>query len=424
MLVSILRVLYMSAILVVLSQEAWAIDYIYSKDKGLQLAWTADDKVGITTGNVTHGFMDQLTFWISGKATANSGEKDLYAPGYQLKAATTYYSYFPYRWQDEFDARNIVCSYDKQTQTGNGSTVALSKYDFQMAAATTTADACSFAYEHIGGVLRISFPAPKAMTVRQLTVESQHVPFPMKAVMNIIDKEVKVSDYSLTLTLATENITVAEGEEVVLYLACPVNYYSYDTLSVTVTDSNADNHEIARFIGPDVRAGYLYEITLPANQEAKAKQGTKGEANQEAKANQEPMANKEAPLSPMPPAVGITNPRAATKDIETDKTFKLTIINENEEENEDEDNNGTVNGSENKGEEEGEGEEKEKEEDNDNDNDDEEEEEDGPATRLSATSSSATIKSSTSDYYTLQGMKVKQPKKGAVYIYKGKKITK
>lgn len=293
---------------VLLPLNMYAMAYDYSCDYGLKVGWQTDDKVGITTGNVTFGMMEQLTFSASATPSAQQKDRSLYSVGYQLKSGTTYYSYRPYQWQEAFDANNIQCRYTGQRQNGNGSTAHLSAYDYQMAAPIVAAEGCIFTYRHVGGILRITFLAPSAMTITSLTITAQDATIATATTMNIISQDTEVSDHANSLTLQTENLNVAKDEEVVLYVALPPQDLSSKTIEISVADGSNAMQTIASVIGPDIKAGMLYDITLTdAPSAAKAKAGN-------------------TTLLTMPTAVGIANPIARTTDILTDPNFSVQYV--------------------------------------------------------------------------------------------------
>lgn len=307
-------VIYSAALL--LSAEAWAIGYEYRQGKGLELSWQTDDKIGITTGNISYGEMEQLTFWASSRESASRLDRSLYAVGYQLKPATTYYTYSPFRWIEKFDAHNILCRYDQQMQSGNGSTSGLASCDYQMAQATVSATEYTFPYRHIGGVMRISFLAPAAMTIAELSVTTETTTLATVAVMDIINKRVSLDEYSDVLTLKTENISVAKGEETVFYISVPAQDLSSTALSISVKERNGNIFPIATILGPDVKAGKLYDINLkePSRTAARTIQNVQQGSSPSIQA---PKIQRVA---------GIANPLAHTEDILLDSSYSVQYV--------------------------------------------------------------------------------------------------
>ncbi len=294
-----------------LSMDAWAIGYEFLRGKGLELSWQTDDRVGITSGNVTYGEMEQLSFWASSKVSVSPNDRTLYAVGYQLKPEMTYYSYSPYKWVEAFDARNILCRYDQQKQVGNDNTFGLATCDYQMAAAMGSSNAISFSYKHIGGVLRISFLAPAAMTMSSLSLTTETAVLATKATMDIISQKVGLGGYVATMTLETENISVAKGEKVVLFLALPAQDISANKLKITVRDSNGKVLPLATVIAPNVKAGCLYEMALmdsPQTQAATPRQTVRESAPQQ--------------------VAGIANPLVHTDDILLDNSYSVQYVQE------------------------------------------------------------------------------------------------
>lgn len=285
--------------------EAWAASYVYKSGEGLLFSWQKNETVGVTTGNIEAGMMEQLKFWTSGTEESTSTDRGLFAVGYKLNPYTTYYSYRPYIWSEAFDARNITCSYAGQVQDGNASTAALSNYDYQMAAATTSSDACTFIYKRVGGVVRLSFIAPETMSIRQMTLKADKPAMATSAKMNIMSQQTTLGDYSSSVALTASNISVGKGSEVVLYLMLPAQDLSTTNLSVMVTDGNGAQTILAMVKGPNIKPGFLYEMALgdvPGSNKSKG---------------QYPVTDKATVTT----AVGIGTPMARSSNINIDKNY-------------------------------------------------------------------------------------------------------
>lgn len=296
----------------ILSTGTWAMDYVFQSGYGLQLGWQTDDMVGITTGKVSFGEMEQLSFWTSSRAGATRQDRSLYAVGYQLKTNTLYYSYFPYTWSEAFDAHSIICRYDAQTQNGNSNAASLTACDYQSASAETSATACQFAYRHSGGVMRISFPAPATMTIRSLSLTAESPAIATTAALDIIDGTMTAKDHAKSLVLQTSNISVTKGQQVVLYLASPPQDLTSVILKVIATDGNGNEHRIARIMGPNVKAGRLYDIALTDGSQTAAKGATATG-----------MASQVNGLSQHITLQGIANPTVHTEDILLDPDYSV-----------------------------------------------------------------------------------------------------
>ena len=244
--------------------EVCAANFYFQPGRGLELSWTTDDRFGVTTGNISYGEMEQLAWRASSTASSDRTYRSIYATGYQLNTNTAYYSYYPYQWVKTFDARNIQCRYDQQSQNGNGSAASISLCDYSMAGAMTSDNAALFDFHRIGGVLRISFPSPEAMTIASLTLNADAPVLATSATMNLIGWYALPGSYSASLTMQTQNITVAKGTEVVLYVALPAQDLSANALDIQVTASSGTTYSIARVIGPNVKASRLYDMALNA----------------------------------------------------------------------------------------------------------------------------------------------------------------
>ncbi len=312
---SIIRNLFFS-VAVLLCADAWAIDYVSRQGKGLELSWQTEDRVGVTSGNVVYGEMEQLAFGASNNASASRNDRSLYAVGYLLKPEMAYYSYSPYKWTSVFDARNIQCRYDQQKQVGNDNPSGLAACDYQMAAATASSDAISFSYKHIGGVLRISFLAPSAMTIASLNITADNPVLATVASMDIVSQKVQLGDFAATMTLETGNLSVTKGSEVVLYLFLPAQNLSSSKLGISVKDGNGNSITLATILGPDVKAGRLYDIDLKGQARAAAKT-LRNIRQDDLQDDQESTAQR---------AAGIANPLAHIDDILLDKSFSVQYV--------------------------------------------------------------------------------------------------
>lgn len=306
---------FFGSIVVLLCIHASAVNYTFRPDYGLELSWQTDDRVGVTTGTATYDVMEQLSFWVSSKQTTSPLERNLYSVGYKLKTETTYYSYSPYRWTETFDAHNIQCRYEQQEQNGNGSTANLAPWDFQMAAATTTSSGCTFSYKHVGSILRFSFPAPAAMTIAEFRVTTETPALATTAVMDIIDQKVTPDGYSTAMVLLTKNISVARGEEVVLYLACPPQNLSTTLLNVSVVDDNGISVPLASFAGPNIKAGRLYDIAFGGASRTAAK----------TLQNVQQLGLQNVQASDIQRVAGIANPLAQAEDILLDTEYVCAV---------------------------------------------------------------------------------------------------
>lgn len=290
--------------------EASAMDYLYEQEKRLALAWNTNDKVGITTGVPNYGMMEQLAFWVSSKTSSAPNERSLYATGYALRENTHYYSYSPYMWQDDFDAQHIPCPYTGQKQAANADAKHLSAFDYQMADATPAAGACTFRYKHTGGVLRVSFLAPSAMTLHAVSIKAQTEVLANATEMNIVNQSVTPSGYSKTITLATDNFNVLPGEKVVCYLAVAAQDLSAEKLTVTITDYDGYEQPLATVMGPDIKAGKMYDVAITQTTNASKP------LHSADKQRQRPIAT----------AVGVSYPVVVTSAIPIDDTYTVQYV--------------------------------------------------------------------------------------------------
>lgn len=285
--------------------RAYALDYTYRANYGLELGWKTDERVGITTGISQYGEMEQLTFWASSKAMASRNDRSLYAAGYQLKTGTVYYSYAPFKWSESFDAKNIKCNYANQSQTGNGNANGLATVDYQMAMAVASATEASFSYRHIGGILRISFPAPTELNDATLSIETQQSVIATSATMDIVDGTTQLGSYDHSIELSAKGLDVGEGKQVVLYLACPAQDLSTRELDIIIANEGGTEHTVARIMGPDIKAGMLYDIAIDKSTRSRVATKTMTQT------------------MPITTATGVANPIAHTDDILLDNTFVL-----------------------------------------------------------------------------------------------------
>ncbi|MBQ0075507.1 MAG: fimbrillin family protein [Prevotella sp.] len=287
-------------------QFAFATGYTYDQEKGeIQLAWKYDDMCGVFTVSNT-----EIIHWVLNDADNNC---TLSAYGWSLTPNATYYSYYPYS-QSYIINKNpmtaLPVSYGAQSQEQNDNAAHLAAYDFMTAQTISTANDCHFDYQHLGSIIRFECSLDGERTLKSLTLASDNEDFTTTATMNATNGTLTTLTKEPTMTLALNDITVAEGQPLVAYMMMPPTNLRDKDLTVTLTDDNGAA-TVADLKGADILPGRVYPITLamPPFDDGKY----------EEKPNGDPPLMAKRSLFDRPTAVTMNNPTAFAPNFMTDE---------------------------------------------------------------------------------------------------------
>lgn len=259
-----------------------------------------DDRTSVVTGQSGEV---QRAYLVKQVDASDASYARTNATGYMLSSNKTYYSYVPYRWYDDFDARQIQCSYAGQQQKGNDNADGLYSHDLCISSVTTTtASTATMEYSHVGSVIKVSVKADGNWTPTALTIKAKNDCFPLSAMVNLITKQATLSDYTSSMTLSLSDVTLQKGDILTAYVMMPAVDLSAETLTISLTLSDGEK-EVAKVRGPKMMAGKLYGIDLTQHQESMAK-SVRGEVT----------------------ATGVEYPSVHTADIAIDNSYTNYLI--------------------------------------------------------------------------------------------------
>lgn len=286
---------------------AQASDYRYVAGQGVVCGWSINDRTGMTTGSVNvTGKVQQLCYYVTTVDPVMPQYASTNAIGYALTANSTYYSYYPYKWNSDFNPESIDCNYTEQQQEGNGTLAHLYAKDLSIAKVQTTSSAsCDINYQHIGSVLRIVCSAPQAMIPTELLLKTESSVIPATATANLLTQQVEWGGYSDEISIALDGVQLAKGQELVVYLMMPAVDLSAQTLTCTCKLNNGAKLRMATFKGPDMTAGKLYEANLVSSA-----------------SNCKPMKS----LAGHTTATGVEYPTVYAPDFEIDNDYKNYVV--------------------------------------------------------------------------------------------------
>ena len=216
--------------------------------------WSTGDQIGL--------YYDGTDSYVSAVFTVRNGGSSVgsfYNEGFTLNPNSSYYVFYPYSSSATATEANL--NYNSQTQTENNGTSHILAKDYMLSTITTDASSnpSDVNFQHIGSILQFIY-TPSAGTYKTMTVKASKTPFKLKTKLNMTNGALATYFKAYTQTLNLDNITISEGEELVLNLATiPVNQSS-SILTVTLTDVNG-NKTVYTHNGKNMKAGFVYSFT-------------------------------------------------------------------------------------------------------------------------------------------------------------------
>ena len=220
----------------------------------------ADDKLGFWPGSGAYDpsrGAQQTIFYV-----AQDNSSSFLSNGWGLLPNKTYYSYYPY--DATATASKVTISYDDQTQSANGSTSHLGKYDYMHAATTSGSQNASINYSHLGCVAKFT------LTIIGNTASSFRN-FKLQSVENILVSSVDYNPseetpglnktQTNTMSVALDGISPSGNTLTIYAMMSPVAWKG-KTINATLTDSNGGEYK--GIINPtaDQTAGKMFTYTL------------------------------------------------------------------------------------------------------------------------------------------------------------------
>lgn len=231
-------------------------------DDGATFRWEATDTVGIfpETGS-------QVAFpMISGAGTNTA---TFTGGGWALKASTPYMAYYPLQGKFYLDKAHIPVSYEGQTQSANASTEHLGSFDYMAASATTPSEGIvNFQFKHLGALVRLKIAMEETSTISSVTLQTDDEAFITNGLVDltVTTPAITPTATSNSFPIILEDITVQEGEDLIVYFMLPPVDLANETLKVVVAKENGDSQEIA-LIGKNFEAGKPYGLSAVLEKE-------------------------------------------------------------------------------------------------------------------------------------------------------------
>lgn len=239
--------------------DALSGNYHYTSGAGMTCHWSAEDVLGVYTQSGT-----RIKFWVS--EIGQGGHKaGITANGWALAANAEYYAYMPYSPDYYINSNPITAlpvSYLGQRQTQNGSASHLQSYDYMHSVAQTTDASADFDFKHYGSVLHIAYKLPKAMTVSAIDMTTNGKVIPVKAMMNLPEQRMDITERDSVLSLAMENIQMEKGDTLDAFMMLPPVDLSEQSLTFSLIDVEAGDTLAIMTKGCNIVAGRLYEVPL------------------------------------------------------------------------------------------------------------------------------------------------------------------
>ncbi len=250
----------LTAILWLSLSTAYAGSYVYQQSGRIAFGWLSSDKSAVFTTSGT--LLPHTVKTIDSDSHYVTTE----CAGWAITAQSNYYVAYPYSVnyllaKPPYTALPIT--YTEQKQTQNANTEHLAAVDYMTAQATSTADALSIGYTHLGSIMRIAAYVPETKTFSSLTLTTKDNTtwFAEEATMNATDNTMSVTATAPTATLTLSNITVEGGDSLIAYIMTSPTDLTDKSMLLTLqaTDGSTLQTYIA---GNDIQAGKVYPISV------------------------------------------------------------------------------------------------------------------------------------------------------------------
>lgn len=251
----------LTAILLLTMSVTYAGNYVYQLDGRMSLAWNNGDEAAL--------FSTAGTIIKTAVVYVDNDDKhwcNMNANGWAFASNVIYYCEAPYSLyhklaQSHYTALPI--KYTGQAQRSNNNTEHLAAADYMTAQATSTADALSIEYTHLGGIMRIAAYVPETKTFSSLTLATKDNTawFAEEATMNATNNTMTPTATAASATLSLNNITVAAGDSLIAYLMTAPADLSGKSIMITL---NADDGSALQAYakGCNMKAEHVYPLSI------------------------------------------------------------------------------------------------------------------------------------------------------------------
>ena len=252
---------FLTAIFLLSLSAAYAGSYTYQQGGGMLFGWNASDEFALFTSSGT-----LMPHSVKAENVADAHYVTTQCVGWALVEQNTYYGAYPYSLSYKLTRppyAALPIRYDQQTQTANDNTEHLATADYMTAQATSTADALSVSYIHLGSVMRIAAYVPETKTFTSLTLATKDNTawFAAEATMNATNNTISATNTTDKATLTLDNITVEGGDSLIAYMMLPPT--DITDRAITVTLNAADGSALQTYIaGTNIQAGRVYPVSI------------------------------------------------------------------------------------------------------------------------------------------------------------------
>ena len=197
---------------------------VYNNSTG-KFVWAISDTIGIfpTTG-------DQVSFPIN-KEQANQATVDFNGGGWDLKADSTYFAYFPFDRKNYwgYNAKNAIkISFTGQKQTGKNNADFAKSYPLVSYGVNNNGNV-HFSFNHIAsfGVFTITSPVAATFTKAILTTEDggnyfiQEGTYDLSKTTTSTVPSIKAKTYGSSITLNLASVTASKNESFIIFMTVP-----------------------------------------------------------------------------------------------------------------------------------------------------------------------------------------------------------
>lgn len=250
----------LTAILWLYMGAAFAGSYVYQQNGAVSFGWQKSDESALFTPEGT----------IVRYKTESVENDNHYAvmrnSVIALKSNINIYGCFPYARKYLLENQSytvLSITYVNQTQTHNANTEHLAAADYMTAQATSTANALSITYTHLGSIMRIAafIPETKTFSSLTLTTKDNTAWFAEEATMDATNNTMTPTATAASATLSLNNITVAAGDSLIAYLMTAPADLSGKSIMITL---NADDGSALQTYakGCNMKAGHVYPLSI------------------------------------------------------------------------------------------------------------------------------------------------------------------
>ena len=250
----------LTAILWLCMGAAFAGSYVYQQNGAVSFGWQKSDESALFTPEGT----------IVRYKTESVENDNHYAvmrnSVIALKSNINIYGCFPYARKYLLENQSYTAlsiAYVNQTQAQNANTEHLAAADYMTAQATSTANALSITYTHLGSIMRIAAFVPETKTFSSLTLTTKDNTawFAEEATMNATNNTMTPTATAASATLSLNNITVEAGDSLIAYLMTAPADLSGKSIVITL---NADDGSALQAYakGCNMKAGHVYPLSI------------------------------------------------------------------------------------------------------------------------------------------------------------------